>query len=66
MRTRLVWRRATTLPMVIDSADSTHMSGRTTSVCPAKPIITSCSSATNPAALDDTDRNAVTGVGAPS
>src|SRR4029450_1909899 len=66
IRTTFVWRSATTLPIVIDSAARIHISGRTTSGRSANPMITSCSRATNPAALDDTERNAVIGVGAPS
>ena len=66
MRTMLVWRRATTLPIVIVSAASTHMNGSTTSDRPGKASRISSSRATNPAAFDDTDRKAVIGVGAPS
>jgi hypothetical protein len=62
----LVWRSATTLPMVIDRTASTHSSGRTTSLWPAKPMRISSSRATNPAAFDDTDKKAVMGVGEPS
>src|SRR4029453_2597804 len=66
IRTTFVWRSATTLPIVIDSAARIHISGRTTSGRSANPMITSCTRGTNPAALDDTERNAVIGVGAPS
>ncbi len=66
MRTMFVWRSATRLPTVIESAASTQNTGSQTSLCPRNPTNTSVSSATNPAAFDATERNAVTGVGAPS
>ena len=66
IRTMLVWRRASTLPTVIVRTDSTQNMGSYTSLAEGKPTNSSVSSATNPAALDATDRNAVTGVGAPS
>ena len=61
-----VWRSATRLPTVIDSAASTQNTGAHTSLRPKNPTKTSSSSATKPAAFDATERNAVTGVGAPS
>src|SRR6478752_1158630 len=66
MRTMLVWRRARTLPTVIVSADSTQSSGRYTSSTPGKAMKISVMIATKPAAFDATEKNAVTGVGAPS
>ena len=67
MRTMFVWRRASTLPTVIVSADEhpderpVHAVGRRE----GEEDHERCR-ATKPAAFDDTDRNAVTGVGAPS
>ena len=66
MRTMFVWRRAMTLPTVIVSADSTQTSGPYTPSADGKAMKIMAIRATNPAAFDDTDRNAVTGVGAPS
>ena len=60
-----VWRSARTLPTVIVSADSTQMSGPYTDSASGNVRNTISMRATNPAALDATDRNAVTGVGAP-
>src|SRR6266508_4944242 len=61
-----VWRSATTLPTVIVSAESTHTSGPYTPATVGKARKITRISATNPAAFDDTDKKAVTGVGAPS
>ena len=66
MRTMLVWRSASTLPIVIVSAASTQMSGSYTSTASGKAMKINVTSATKPAAFDATDKNAVTGVGAPS
>ena len=62
----LVCRSAIRLPTVMVMAASTHMSGPTTSVRPAKAMRMSWSRATKPAAFELTARNAVIGVGAPS
>src|SRR5262245_24703985 len=62
----LVWRRAITLPTVIGRADSTHTSGPYTSPGVGKAMKITAIRAKNPAAFADTDRKAVTGVGAPS
>ena len=66
MRTMLVWRRAMTLPTVIVSAASTQMNGWYTPSAAGKAMKISGTRATKPAALAATDKNAVTGVGAPS
>src|SRR5438128_3794386 len=66
MRMMLVWRRATRLPRIIDAAARPQMTGCHMSAFGKNPKITTESSATKPPAFDDTDRNAVTGVGAPS
>src|SRR6187402_1139435 len=66
MRTMFVWRSAARLPSVIESAASTHSTGCHESLDGKNPKRTIVSSATKPPAFDDTDRNAVTGVGAPS
>src|SRR4051794_7275796 len=65
-RTMFVCRSAMRLPTVMVSAASTHSIGSHTSWRPRKPTNSSCMIATNPAAFDATDRNAVIGVGAPS
>ena len=61
-----VWRSATRLPTVIDAAARTQNTGCQMSGTVKNPKKTIESSATKPPALDETDRNAVTGVGAPS
>src|SRR6476620_10897937 len=61
-----VWRSANTLPIVMVSAASTHTSGPYTRSAVGNATKITRISATNPAAFDDTDKNAVTGVGAPS
>src|SRR6478752_2778062 len=61
-----VCRSATRFPRIIDSAARTHSTGCHMSAFVKKPKMTTESSATKPPAFDDTDRNAVTGVGAPS
>ena len=61
-----VWRNATRLPTVIVSAASTQNSGPHTLDCAGKPMKMSWNRATKPAVFDATERNAVTGVGAPS
>ena len=66
MRTMFVWRSASTLPIVMVSAASTHTSGPYTRSAVGNATKITRISATNPAAFDDTDKNAVTGVGAPS
>jgi len=66
MRTMFVCRRAMTLPMVIVRAARTHTSGPYTSLALGKARKMTSIRATNPAALVDTEKNAVTGVGAPS
>src|SRR5213076_1752722 len=66
IRTMLVWRIATRLPIVMDAAASTHRTGSHDLPDSKKPKRTIVSRATNPPAFDATDRNAVTGVGAPS
>src|SRR3990170_5077793 len=66
MRTMFVWRNASTLPTVIVNAASTQISGPYTPSAVGKARKTVVVRATNPAAFDDTDKNAVTGVGAPS
>ena len=66
MRTMLVWRRAMRLPTVIVSAASTQKSGCQTSLAAGEADEDQLERATKPAAFDATDRNAVTGVGAPS
>src|SRR5262249_37548094 len=65
-RTMLVWRRAVRLPSVIDAAASAHSTGCHAVCVPKKPKYTRLRMATKPPAFDATDRNAVTGVGAPS
>src|SRR5262245_59286645 len=62
----LVCRRAMTLPTVIVRADSTQTSGPYTPSAVGKAMKITAIRATNPAAFADTDRKAVTGVGAPS
>src|SRR3954451_8850021 len=54
------------LPIVIVSAARTQNMGSHTSCWLKKPTKTSSMIATNPAAFDATERNAVIGVGAPS
>src|SRR5581483_5052757 len=66
MRTMFVWRSATRFPTVIVRSESANSIGSHTSWRPKKPTKTSVRIATNPPAFDDTDRNAVIGVGAPS
>ena len=66
MRTMFFWRRARTLPTVIVSAANTHTSGPYTPSTVGKARKMTRIRATKPAALDATDRNAVTGSGAPS
>ena len=70
MRTMLVWRKAVRLPRVIDNAASTQSTGHHESAARPfgrkKPKYTILMRATNPPALEATDKNAVTGVGAPS
>ena len=66
MRTMFVWRSAARLPSVIDAAASTQRIGCHESARREEPEVDDVSSATNPPAFDATDRNAVTGVGAPS
>ena len=66
MRTMLVWRRASTLPIVIVSTAITQISGSYTASAPGKAMNTTDIKATNPAALVATEKKAVTGVGAPS
>ena len=64
MRTTLVWRRAMRLPTVMVTRGE-HPEQRLPRrrSRPQKPTKTSVSSATKPAALEATARNAVTGVG---
>ena len=50
----------------MEAAASTHSTGWYTSVRFQNPTNTRLSRATNPAALEATDKKAVTGVGAPS
>ena len=66
MRTKLVWRKANMLPTVMVSAESPQINGCHTSRPSGNAVSTNTTSATNPAALLATDKNAVTGVGAPS
>ena len=66
MRTMFVWRRATRLPTVMVSADSVQTSGPYTPSAVGKAVKMRSTRATKPAAFEATDRNAVTGVGAPS
>ena len=66
MRTMLVWRSATRFPKIIDAAASTQSTGSHESCDGKNPNRMMVSSATNPPAFDATERNAVTGVGAPS
>ena len=66
MRTMLVWRSASTLPTVIVSAASTQMNGSYTPSAGYSATNSIVTRPTKPAAFDATDRNAVTGVGAPS
>ena len=66
MRTMFVWRRASTLPTVIVSAASTQTSGWYTPSATGEGDEHQRHQATKPAALDATEKNAVTGVGAPS
>ena len=66
MRTMLVWRSASTLPNVIVSTAITQISGWYTPSAPGKAMKTTDINATKPAALVATEKNAVTGVGAPS
>ena len=65
MRTMLVCFNAMTLPRVIVAAERIQNTGCHTACEPGKPTYTTVTSATNPAAFEATDRNAVTGVGAP-
>jgi len=57
--------RATTLPTVIVSAERIQNTGCQTSLEPGNPTYTTVTRATKPAVFDATDKNAVTGVGAP-
>src|SRR6476661_4688535 len=66
MRTMFVWRRAARFPRIIEAAASTQSTGCQLSGAGKKPKNTTVRIATNPPALDETERNAVTGVGAPS
>ncbi len=66
MRMMLVWRSATRFPKMIDAAASTQSTGSQESCDGKNPKRMMVSSATNPPAFDATERNAVTGVGAPS
>ena len=70
MRTMLVWRRAVRLPIVIDNAASTHSDRppRVGGVAARgeEPEVHDVDEGDETAALDATDKNAVTGVGAPS
>ena len=66
MRTMFVWRSAARFPRIIDAAASTQSTGCQVSGTAKKPKKTIDSIATNPPAFDETERNAVTGVGAPS
>src|SRR3954470_8481799 len=66
MRTMFVCPSATTLPTVIDSAASVQKNGCQIAVADGNAMYTNCTNATKPAAFDATERNAVTGVGAPS
>ena len=66
MRTMFVWRSAARFPRIIDAAASTQRMGCQLSGAGKKPKNTIESSATNPPAFDETERNAVIGVGAPS
>ena len=54
------------MPIVIVNTAITQMSGPYTPSAVGKARKITSSRATNPAAFDDTDKNAVTGVGAPS
>src|SRR5580765_210414 len=65
-RTICRWRRATRFPSVIVRIDSTANSGAQKSAFGRNAMNISWSSPANPAALDGTDRNAATGIGAPS
>src|SRR5476651_2117019 len=64
--TMFVWRSAARLPKVMDAAARIHRIGCHESPEGRKPNLMIVSSATKPPAFDATDRNAVTGVGAPS
>ena len=66
MRTMFVWRSAARFPRIIDAAASTQSTGCQVSGAGKKPKKTIESSATKPPAFDETERNAVTGSGAPS
>ena len=66
IRTMLVWRNATKLPRIIDAAARPQSTGCHMSAFGKNPKMTTDNSATNPPAFDATERNAVTGVGAPS
>src|SRR5437764_10143134 len=70
MRTMFVCRNATRLPRVIDAAARIQSTGHHAEAAeplgPRKPKYTMLISATKPPAFDATERNAVTGVGAPS
>src|SRR6188474_3224974 len=65
-RTICRWRKATRFPSVMVRIDSTAKIGAQKSATGANAMNISWSSPANPAALDGTDRNAATGMGAPS
>ncbi len=70
IRTMFVWRSAARLPTVIEAAASIQSTGHQESAARPfgrkKPKYTMLMRATKPPAFDATERNAVTGVGAPS
>ena len=65
-RRMLLWAMATALPMVMDAAASAASSTAQSSDTSKNPVNSTRNRTANPAALLATDRNATTGVGAPS
>ena len=65
IRMMLVCFNAMTLPSVIVAAERIQKTGCHTACEPGNPTYTTVTSATKPAAFEATDKNAVTGVGAP-
>ncbi len=60
------WVRATRLPKLIVRIATAAMKGRQTSASPWNAMNMICSSPTNPAVFDATERKAATGTGDPS
>ena len=66
MRLMLVWRRAAKLPMVMESSAESHTSGSHAPPIGSKAVMKMRRNTAKAAALGPAERNALTGVGAPS